>query len=78
VNGTHYVRVAIDKLQKLLQTPEETLTTTQNGSGDLVIVLFQFLVDVFQHYAYQSAYGYDQGTKSESTDVVPQHSASCV
>lgn len=77
MNGAHNVRIPIEKHQKLLQAPEKALHAAQNRTSHHIIVELQLFLDVRQNDAYQSAYGQDQRSESNRTQMVANRSAKC-
>lgn len=78
MNGAHYVGVLVDELEELLQAPKEAPAATHDGLNQIVVILLQLVVHILQEQPYQSTDGYDQGTESNSSDVVPEIFYECL
>lgn len=61
----HYIRILIDELEEVLQTPTETLAETHDAPGERVVELLDLVVDVLQNDADYSHYGYDESSEGD-------------
>lgn len=68
----HYVRILIDELEEVLQTPTEAFTKTHETLSDRIVEFLQFLVDVLEYDANYPNYGYDQRSEGHGTQVKPK------
>lgn len=70
MNGTHDVRITIQKLHKRFQTPKEAFHTAHNCSRHNIIVFFQLLIDVLQNASNYPDNRQNERSKRQRSQVI--------